>query len=201
MNKKEFPFAIALTGGIATGKSTLKSLLFLEGFAIIESDIIAHNILDKSTSFINDTFGNEFINNDTADRVKLGSLIFSDDKKKKILEEYMHPKIQDEIKIQANKLEKKKFPYMIDIPLYFETNTFHLASVIVIWTKYEVQITRLMKRNNFTKKEAILRINAQMRIEEKIKKANYVVNNNNNLKFLQNECDLLIEYLNKEFIK
>lgn len=197
MHKKDFPFALALTGGIATGKSTLKSLLFLEGFAIIESDIIAHQILDKSIDFIKDTFGDEFTTNNKVQRGELGKLIFANKEKKSILEEYIHPKIQDEIILQASKLEQKKFPYLIDIPLYFETNSFNLTSVIVIWTKHEIQLQRLMKRNNFTKDEAILRINSQMPIEEKMKKADYVVDNNNDLKSLQNECDLLIKYILK----
>ncbi len=199
MNKDEFPFAIALTGGIATGKSTLKSLLFLEGFAIIESDIIAHQILDKSVNFIENTFGNEFIDKGKVNRGKLGKLIFSNDEQKSILEKYIHPKIYDEIKLQAKKLEKKKFPYMIDIPLYFETNKYNLSKAIVIWTKYETQLARLVKRNNFSEEEATIRIKSQMSIEEKIKKADYVVDNNNDLKFLQNECDLLVEYVKNSF--
>lgn len=197
MTKEEFPFAIALTGGIATGKSTLKSLLFLEGFAIIESDIIAHKVLDKSIQFIQNTFGDEFINDNRVNREKLGKLIFSNNEKKSILEKYMHPKIQDEIKLQAKKLEKKKFPYLIDIPLYFETNHYHLTSVIVVWTKYETQLKRLMKRNNFTEQEAISRIKSQINIDEKMKKADYVVDNNKDLKFLQNECEVLVEYIQK----
>ena len=201
MNKKDFPFAIALTGGIATGKSTLKSLLFLEGFAIIESDIIAHNILDKSINFIKNTFGDEFIDGSKVNRTKLGKLIFSNHEQKNILETYIHPKIKDNIKHQAIILEQKKFPYIIDIPLYFETNSFNLTSVIVIWTQYEIQLQRLMKRNNFTKEEATLRIKSQMCIEEKMKKADYVVNNNNNLKFLQKECSSLVEYITNNFIK
>lgn len=199
MNKDEFPFAIALTGGIATGKSTLKSLLFLEGFAIIESDIIAHQILDSSVAFIENTFGNEYINDSKVDRAKLGKLIFSNEAKKSILEKYIHPKIYNEIKLQAKKLEKKKFPYMIDIPLYFETNSYNLSKVIVIWTKYETQLARLMKRNNFNQKEATIRIKSQMDIEVKMKKADYVVNNNNDLKFLQNECELLVKYVKNKF--
>lgn len=200
MTKDEFPYAIAISGGIATGKSTLKSLLFLEGFAIIESDEIAHQILDESISFISESFGDEFIDGGKVNRARLGKVIFSDEKQKKILENYIHPKIRNEIKRLATKLELKKFPYLIDIPLYFEYSSYDLKRCIVVYTDYATQTQRLMKRNNFSKSEATLRINAQMHIEEKKKLADYVVDNSKNLKHLQKQCDLLIKYIKETSI-
>ena len=199
MNKDEFPYAIAISGGIATGKSTLKSLLFLEGFSIIESDEVAHKILDESIEFIRNSFGQDFIKDNKVDRAKLGKVIFSNKKQKQILEKYLHPKIENEIKSLATKLELKKFPYLIDIPLYFEFNSYNLNLSIVVYTNYKTQIQRLMKRNNFSESEAILRINAQMNIEEKKKLADYIVDNSKNLKHLQKQCDLLTLFIKEKY--
>ena len=199
MNKDKFPYAIAISGGIATGKSTLKSLLFLEGFSIIESDEVAHKILDESIEFIRDRFGQDFIKDNKVDRAKLGKVIFSNKKQKQILEKYLHPKIKNEIKSLATKLELKKFPYLIDIPLYFEFNSYNLNLSIVVYTNYKTQIQRLMKRNNFSENEAILRINAQMNIEEKKKLADYIVDNSKNLKHLQKQCDLLTLFIKEKY--
>lgn len=199
MNKDEFPYAIAISGGIATGKSTLKSLLFLEGFSIIESDEVAHKVLDESIDFIRDSFGQDFIKDNKVDRAKLGKVIFSNKKQKQILEKYLHPKIENEIKSLATKLELKKFPYLIDIPLYFEFNSYNLNLSIVVYTNYKTQIQRLMKRNNFSENEAILRINAQMNIEEKKKLADYIVDNSKNLKHLQKQCDLLTLFIKEKY--
>ena len=82
-----FEYAIALTGGIATGKSTVASLLALNGMRVIDADGISHEILDASTSWVKETFGKEYINGSKVDRTKLGNLVFSNDEQKKILEE------------------------------------------------------------------------------------------------------------------
>lgn len=92
-----FKYAIALTGGIATGKSTVASLLSLNGMRVIDADTISHEILDASVSWVKDTFGEEYVNGSKVDRAKLGTLIFSDGKMKKVLEDFLHPKIRTEI--------------------------------------------------------------------------------------------------------
>ena len=92
-----FEYAIALTGGIATGKSTVASLLALNGMRVIDADTISHEILDASVLWVKDNFGDEYVNGSKVDRPKLGSLVFSDSEAKKKLENYLHPKIRDEI--------------------------------------------------------------------------------------------------------
>lgn len=114
-----FCYAIALTGGIATGKSTVASLLALNGMRVIDADTISHEILDASVSWVEETFGKEFVDGAKVNRTKLGSLIFSDEKKKRILEKFLHPKIRAEIEQRSIKQDSFKFPYLIDIPLFF----------------------------------------------------------------------------------
>ena len=78
-----FKYAIALTGGIATGKSTVASLLALNGMRVIDADAISHKILNNSSLWVRETFGSKYVKNSRVDREKLGSLIFLDDVKKR----------------------------------------------------------------------------------------------------------------------
>ena len=115
-----FKYAIALTGGIATGKSTVASLLALNGMRVIDADKISHEILDNSISWIKEEFGEEFVKNSKVHRAKLGSLIFSNIELKTKLENFLHPKIRNEIELRSAKQDEFKFPYLIDIPLFNE---------------------------------------------------------------------------------
>ena len=78
-----FKYAIALTGGIATGKSTVASLMALNGMRVIDADSISHKILDDSYLWVKETFGEEYVNNSKVDRTALGNMIFSSDEAKK----------------------------------------------------------------------------------------------------------------------
>ena len=122
-----FDYAIALTGGIATGKSTVASLLALNGMRVIDADSISHEILDASHSWVKESFGDEYVNSSKVDRAKLGSLVFSNIELKKKLEEFLHPKIRLEIEKRSIKQDSFKFPYLIDIPLFFENGAYDIA--------------------------------------------------------------------------
>ena len=189
-----FEYAIALTGGIATGKSTVASLLALNGMRVIDADSISHEILDASSSWVKETFGDEYINNSKVDRTKLGVLIFSDADAKKRLEEFLHPKIRTEILKRSHKQDSFKFPYLIDIPLFFENRGYDIKDSVVVYTPADIQLDRFMKRNGYSKDESLKRINSQMPIDEKKKRATWVIDNSKNLKHLQQECE---EFVNK----
>lgn len=184
-----FKYAIALTGGIATGKSTVASLLALNGMRVIDADSISHKILDDSYLWVEETFGREYVNNSKVDRAKLGSMIFSDSKAKKILENHLHPKIRAEIEQQSIKQDSFKFPYLIDIPLFFENDAYNIKDSVVVYTPSEIQLDRFMKRNGYSKEESLKRISSQMPIEEKKEKATWVIDNSKNLKHLQQEVE------------
>jgi len=194
-----FEYAIALTGGIATGKSTVASLLGLNGLRVIDADAIAHKLLDLHVEFISSTFGEEYIKNSKVNRAELGKLVFSNKEKKAELEAFLHPKIREEIVAQSEKQDGFKFPYLIDIPLFFETKAYDIKNSVVVYTPKDVQLERFMKRNGFDKEESLRRIESQMPIDEKRELATFVIDNSKNLKHLQKECENFVDGIKKEF--
>ena len=195
-----FKYAIALTGGIATGKSTVASLLALNGMRVIDADTISHEILQSSASWVKETFGEEYVLNSKVDRVKLGSLVFSNEDAKKILEEFLHPKIRDEIRLRSEKQDKFEFPYLIDIPLFFENSAYDIKESVVVYTPKEIQLERFMKRNGYSEEESLNRIASQMPIDEKKQKATWVIDNSKNLKHLQQEVEDFVEKIKAKYL-
>jgi len=195
-----FEYAIALTGGIATGKSTVASLLALNGMRVIDADTISHEILDASVSWVRDTYGEEYVNNSKVNRAKLGELVFSDEKAKKTLEEFLHPKIREEILQRSIKQDGFKFPYLIDIPLFFENSAYDIKDSVVVYTPSDIQLDRFMKRNGYSKDESLRRIASQMPIDEKKKRATWVIDNSKNLKHLQQECEDFVEKIKAKYL-
>ncbi len=195
-----FKYAIALTGGIATGKSTVASLLALNGMRVIDADTISHEILQSSASWVKETFGKEYVLNSKVDRVKLGSLVFSNEDAKKTLEEFLHPKIRDEIRLRSEKQDKFEFPYLIDIPLFFENSAYDIKESVVVYTPKEIQLERFMKRNGYSEEESLNRIASQMPIDEKKQKATWVIDNSKNLKYLQQEVEDFVEKIKAKYL-
>jgi len=195
-----FKYAIALTGGIATGKSTVASLLGLNGMRVIDADNISHEILDTSTQWVEDTFGLEYINNSKVDRTKLGMLVFSDTNAKETLQDFLHPKIRQEIEKRSEKQDKFEFPYLIDIPLFFENNAYDIKESVVVYTPADIQLDRFIKRNGYSKEESLKRINSQMPIEDKKTKATWIIDNSKNLKHLQQEVEDFVEKIKAKYL-
>jgi dephospho-CoA kinase len=195
-----FKYAIALTGGIATGKSTVASLLALNGMRVIDADTISHEILNDSLEWVRDTFGDEYITSSKVDRAKLGALIFSNEKQKKILEEYLHPKIRKEIEARSIKQDSFKFPYLIDIPLFFEKKGYDIKDSVVVYTPQDIQLERFIKRNGYSKEESQNRINSQMPIDEKKAKATWVIDNSKDLKHLQQEVEDFVQKIKEQYL-
>lgn len=188
-----YRYAIALTGGIATGKSTVASLLGLNGLRIIDADTIAHRILEENSSWVVERFGAEFVKNGKVDRPALGKMIFSDAQAKKELESFLHPKIRAAIEEESEKQDRLGYPYLIDIPLFFETASYPIKDSVVVYTPKVLQLERFMKRNGFSEEESLRRIESQMDIEEKKSRATWVIDNSSNLKHLQKECERFVE--------
>ena len=195
-----FEYAIALTGSIATGKSTVASLLALNGMRVIDADTISHEILDNSVDWVRETFGKEYIRLSKVDRAKLGAFIFSNAEAKKTLEDFLHPKIRDEIIKRSEKQDRLKFPYLIDIPLFFENNNYNIKDSVVVYTPSDVQLDRFMKRNGYSEEESLRRIATQFPIEEKKDRATWVIDNSKNLKHLQQECEDFVEIIKEKYL-
>ncbi len=196
-----YEYAIALTGSIATGKSTVASLIALNGMRIIDADTISHEILDASASWVEETFGKEYLRLGKVDRPKLGTFVFSNEQAKKTLEEFLHPKIQAEIEKRSEKQDKLKFPYLIDIPLFFENNNYDIKDSVVVFTPAEVQLERFMKRNGYSKEESLKRIATQLPIQEKKERATWVIDNSKDLKHLQQECEDFVAIIKEKYLK
>lgn len=196
-------YAIALSGGIASGKSTVASLLKLYGYHIICADEIAHTMLDSSAKEVVAVFGNGILSTDYGDcalkidRQKLGKIVFADKVARGKLESILHPKIRKEILQQAQKQESKKVLYFIDIPLFFETKHYPIQQSLLIYTTKNLQIERLRKRNGLSERDALCRIESQMPLEDKRAMASYVIDNSGSLEELQNAVETYLHSLQK----
>ncbi len=184
-----FRYAVALTGGIASGKSTVCNLLKLYGLRIIDADVIARDLIDKEAAAIAEMFGERYVKEGKVDRKALGRLIFGDEGARKELERFLHPKIREEIIRQSEEQDRLKGPYIVDIPLFFETEHYPIEDVIVVYAPREVQKRRLIEREGLSEEEAEARLNAQLDIEEKRRRATWVIDNSGNLKDLQRETE------------
>jgi dephospho-CoA kinase len=196
-----FKYAIALTGGIATGKSTVASLLALNGMRVIDADSISHQILDSSYEWVKEIFGAKYIKaNNKVDRAKLGAYIFKTPEAKKVLEDFLHPKIKAEIEKQSEKQDSFEFPYLIDIPLFFENNNYDIKDSVVVYAPADIQLERFIKRNGFSQEESRRRIASQLPIEEKKKRSTWVIDNSKDLKHLQNEVEKFVEKIKEIYL-
>ena len=168
---------IAITGNIASGKSEVEKII-AQNFPVFDADKIAHKFL-----------GN-------VDRRALGEKVFSDPVARKKLEEYIHPKVKDEIlKIFYESQEKCVF---VSIPLLFETGFDKLFDkIIFVQCDDKLRLERLMKRNNFTKEQALKRMNAQMPQDDKINKSDFVIHNNSTKKELAEQVNELLKKILK----
>lgn len=196
-----YEYAIALTGSIATGKSTVASLLALNGMRVIDADTISHEILEENASWVSEIFGVEYLLGSKVNRAKLGEYIFSHADAKKTLEEFLHPKIKDEILKRSEKQDSFAFPYLIDIPLFFENGNYDIKESVVVYTPSEIQLERFMKRNGYTKEESLKRISSQFPIETKRDRATWVIDNSKDLKHLQQEVENFVAVIKKKYLK
>lgn len=196
-------YFLGLTGGIASGKSTADDFFKKKNIPIIDSDLIAHKIMEVGQAgyqAVVDYFGSKILtDNQTINRRKLGEIVFNDQAKLKKLNSLTHPLVHQEIKRQMEqyRLNQEKL-VVIDVPLLFESGFESLCDgVLVISISPELQLKRLMKRNNFTEKEALSRINNQMPLSEKEKRATYVVANTGTINNLEKKLSDLLQKIGR----
>ena len=185
---ESFVYAVVLTGGIATGKSSAAAYFAAWGCDIIDADKIAHEILDAQRESIARLFGDAYVREGRVDRKALGRLVFADVQQRKRLESLLHPLIEQEISARAEALDQDRKPYLIDIPLFFESRRYPVKHSIVVYAPREIQLQRLMQREGYSEAEARSRIEAQLDIEIKKAQASYVIDNSGTLARLEREC-------------
>lgn len=175
---------IGLTGGIATGKSTVAKLLMEHGAIIIDLDVIAREVVEPGQSSllrIAERFGQAVLQEDgSLDRKRLGSIIFADPIERKALEAILHPAIRSVMKERMLHHESQSPDKLIvvDVPLLYESGLeSYFDEIMVVYVPRETQQKRLMERDKLTASEAQKRLDAQMAIEEKKAKADIVIDN------------------------
>lgn len=174
---------IGITGGIATGKSSVANYIREKGYPVLDADVVSHEIVEPGSSILSlleSKFGSQIINQDgSLNRQTLGKIVFRDAQKMKQLNEIMHPKINQVLIQKAQMLAKDGYPLVfLEIPLLFETNNaVGVDRTIVVTVELKEQQMRLIERNHLTSLEAQQRIKAQMPLIEKIRMADYVVEN------------------------
>lgn len=180
---------LAITGGIATGKSTATNYLRKKGFVVVDSDQIVGNLY-KDEAVLN-KIAKTFKLALPLDKAALAKIIFSDKKARTKLENILHPYVFEHIK--QVKQSSNEHILFLDIPLLFESKYQDYDASILIDTTAKNQLIRLMKRNNLTETDAMLRIKAQMPLSKKRKLADYIVNNNGSIEDLYRAIEKLLE--------
>jgi dephospho-CoA kinase len=187
---------IGITGGIACGKSTVTNQLKNRGLYIVDADEIAHKVMQPNQPAFNEVvkmFGEWILKDGVIDRKVLGKIIFENPEQRQILDSIVHPFIKREMSEEI--YYAKSDVVILDVPLLIEKGWHIYCDVVwVIYVDKETQIERLMKRNNFTKEEAISRIESQMPLTEKLRYAKVVIDNNGSL-------EDTIDQVNKEISK
>lgn len=195
----EYEYGIILTGGIGSGKSTVGSILTMFGYCIIDADVISHQVLNTKKSEVVKSFGEIILDKDKQiDRKKLGKIIFDNKVTKERLQKILHPKIQEEILKQADKLETHRKHYFLDIPLFFEVGGKKNYPMKIIWLVYvpqKTQIQRIMKRDSINKTQALQKISAQIDIESKVDQSDVIIKNTKGIKELQAQIEFEIKKL------
>ncbi len=173
-----------LTGGIATGKSTVAGMLKEFGCRIIDTDLIARQIVEPGQPALKeivDHFGSEVLTKaGILDRELLRQIIIGDPKKREMLNAITHPRIGLEVlrQVDEHRAVGNGMPIIVDVPLLYEAGWHTLFPVVIlVYVPVEMQIARLMSRDALPFEEAQKTLTFQMSIEEKRKKARYIIDN------------------------
>ncbi len=193
---------IGITGGIGTGKSTVSNYLIEKGYNVIDADKISREIIGniQIKKIIIQTFGSQILEdplniNSNISRNKLRKIVFSNKKNTVKINDIMHPAIIEEIKRQID-LQKTRKLVFVDVPLLFETNLEYLFDkILLVYANQEIQIKRVMERDDKDREETIKIIKSQMNIEEKKYKSDYIIENISTVKDLKIKVDKFLKDL------
>lgn len=175
---------VGLTGGIASGKSSVLKEFKRLGAAVLDSDAIAREVVQAGKPALRKivrAFGKGILKpNGTLDRAKLGSMVFSNPRQRQQLQKITHPEI---VRILKKRIAAARRSVVVaDIPLLFESKLEHLVDrTVVVWAPPAKQTARLMKRSGYSSGEALRRIRAQWPLSRKRKLADFVIDNSGSL--------------------
>lgn len=168
---------IAITGGIGSGKTYVANYIRSKGYIVIDTDIIARELMEKSNSnYLNiiEKFGSDILKSDgDIDRAKLRNIVFHDEKKRRLLNSITHPNIMEKALDESDGASI----YFVEVPLLFEENLeSFFDQAWVVDCSEETQIKRVLKRSSLSQEEVLDIIRCQMPREERISKADVVIN-------------------------
>lgn len=190
-----------LTGGIASGKSTVTKTFRAADIPIVDADIVARQVVEVGTTgwgLIRAMFGTEYLNEDeTINRTKLGALVFNDKQALDSINAIMMPLINAESAAQIKKLHDAGHLIVgYDAALICEMgNSEKFRPLIVVHCPADTQLARLMSRNNLTRDEAMARIKAQMPVDQKMAMADYLIDTSGTIENSINQTKSIIERL------
>jgi dephospho-CoA kinase len=193
-----------LTGGIATGKSTVTAIFEKRGAIIFDFDVVAHEVVEPDTPAWKDIvayFGESILNDDRSlDRARLGDIVFPDPAERKKLEGFIYPRLFEEYSRRIREIEKNNPQALVlaDTPLLFEAKLEGMFDkIVVVYATREQQMQRLTDRDDLDRDAVLARLDAQMPTEEKVERADYVIHNCDSIEDVERDANELFDELQK----
>ncbi|MGE0973675.1 dephospho-CoA kinase [Staphylococcus cohnii] len=191
------PKVIGLTGGIASGKSTVSELLTAHGFKIVDADIASRKAVEKGSEGLEQvraTFGEEAINEDgNMDRGYVGDIVFNYPEKRLELNEIVHPIVRNIMEQEKEAFLKDDYNVIMDIPLLYENELQDTVDEVwLVYTSESMQIDRLMQRNDISMEDAKARVYSQISIDKKRRMADHVIDNRDSKLDLKQNLEQLL---------
>jgi len=195
-------FKLGLTGGIASGKSAVAAMFVELGARLIDTDVIAREAVAKGSPGLKsvvEAFGQEVLDSDgELDRRRLREQIFSDQKAREKLNAIVHPAVAKQVQAEFERISQEDpgAVALVDVPLLYETDTDkRYDAIVVVYAPPQVQMQRLMERDGVSREAAEQSLKAQMPLEEKRKKAQFVVDNSGTLQETRNQVKAVWQIL------
>ena len=198
---------IGLTGGIASGKSTVSNMFKEMDITVIDADVEARLAVEKGEPAyqkIVAEFGQDILlDNGEIDRPKLGSIIFHNAEKRQLLNGITHPEVRKRMNDQVEAAKRRgEQVIVLDIPLLFESKLTHMVEkTILVFVDRAVQLQRLMERNNLALEDAEARVKSQMPLAEKVALAEAVIDNNGTVAETRKQLVEILKRLGREILK
>lgn len=199
---------VGLTGGYASGKSTVAGMFVELGANLIDADGLAREVVEPGKPAwvqIVAHFGEEILlENKEINRKALADIIFSNEKERDVLNSIVHPRVFEEEQKAIDGISERKPDAIVilSVPLLIESGHFNYCDrIVVVNVDEETHINRLMERDEFSREEAIMRISAQMPLSEKIKYADYIIDNSGSIETTEKQVKEVLKSLKKQLQK
>lgn len=191
---------VAITGNIASGKSTVEKFLKEKNYKVLDTDSVAHSLLfDETvkTRIIESLSDFDILDKSEISRAKVGKIIFEDECLRKKIEQILHPIIKDKTKQFFAENSDEEIVFVL-IPLLFEAKFEDIFDrIVLVYAEDKIRLKRLMQRSNISLDYAKSRLKCQISQDKKVSLADYVIYNDKNIEYLSNEVDKLLIYLHK----